>query len=44
MACLPLILLPRVIDALHSIMTIIANWKYLIGRFGDWDTIDDITW
>ncbi|KAM5535255.1 hypothetical protein V8D89_011061 [Ganoderma adspersum] len=39
-----MVLLIWVIDALHSIMTIIANWKYLIGRFGDWSTIDDITW
>ncbi|RDX44280.1 hypothetical protein OH76DRAFT_1409235 [Lentinus brumalis] len=33
-----------VIDALHSAMTITANWQYLIVHFGDWDTIDDITW
>ena len=34
----------RVVDALHSVMTMIGNWQYLIGRFGDWDTIDVITW
>ncbi|RPD54502.1 hypothetical protein L226DRAFT_575681 [Lentinus tigrinus ALCF2SS1-7] len=32
------------IDALHSAMTITANWQYLIVHFGDWDMIDDITW
>ena len=39
-----LTLMLRVIDALHSIMTMTANWQYLITRFGEWDTTDEITW
>ncbi|KAI1786831.1 hypothetical protein LXA43DRAFT_752757 [Ganoderma leucocontextum] len=39
-----MVLVIWVIDALHSIMTMIANWKYLIGQFGEWDTTDEITW
>ena len=34
----------RVLDTIHSAMAITANWQYLIVHFGDWDTIDDITW
>ena len=41
---LALTLMLRVIDALHSIMTMTANWQYLITRFGEWDTTDEITW
>ncbi|EJF67448.1 hypothetical protein BD309DRAFT_1077320 [Dichomitus squalens] len=39
-----MVLVVWVIDALHSIMTMNANWQYLIQRFGDWDTTDEITW
>ncbi|KAI0756068.1 hypothetical protein C8Q80DRAFT_1264175 [Daedaleopsis nitida] len=33
-----------VLDTLHSIMTMVANWQYLIVDYGRWDTIDHITW
>ncbi|KAI0829102.1 hypothetical protein BC628DRAFT_1362519 [Trametes gibbosa] len=32
------------LDTVHSIMAIVANWEYLIVHFGEWDNMDDITW
>ncbi|KAI0714566.1 hypothetical protein C8Q76DRAFT_727190 [Earliella scabrosa] len=32
------------LDTLHSVMTITANWQYLIDDFGKWETIDHIEW
>ncbi|KAI0801518.1 hypothetical protein C8Q74DRAFT_498334 [Fomes fomentarius] len=32
------------LDTLHSAMTMTANWQYLINNFGEWETIDEITW
>lgn len=42
--CSTTVLSFRSLDTLHSAMTMTANWQYLINNFGEWDTIDEITW
>ena len=34
----------RFLDSLHTSMSIVANWKYLIQHFGDELETDFITW
>ncbi|KAH9854487.1 hypothetical protein C2E23DRAFT_818892 [Lenzites betulinus] len=32
------------LDTVHSVMAMLANWQYLIVHFGEWDNMDNITW
>ena len=34
----------RALDFVHSIMSCIGNWQYLIAHFGDTLGADSITW